>query len=242
MKVYGHRGAAGEAPENTIAGCQHAIERGTRYLELDLRLSADEQLVVIHDKKVNRTTYNQGVVNRFTARELATMDARHSGPPWPRKKGAGIPTLDALLRATPEIKGYHLEVKSDSAATMAHIARLLAEKFSSPDKSKGIVVTSANHNFHHSLRTLAPHIPLGLIPLRPTVPRQLEDFDFQQLVLPWGVCYPSTVRHAKRLGISVVAWTVNDPQTIKTLYNLQVDGVITDYPSMALPLVASLMR
>lgn len=242
MKVYGHRGAAGEAPENTIAGCRHAIERGTRYLELDLRLSADEQLVVVHDKNVNRTTYNSGAVNSFTARELATMDARRSGTPWPRKKGAGIPTLDALLKATPEIKGYQLEVKSNSGATMEHIARLLADKFSSPGKSKKIVVTSSNQHLHNNLRALAPHIPLGLVSMRPDALRQLEEFDFQQLVLSWDVCYPSTVRHARRQGVSVAVWTANDPQLIKTLYKLKVDSVITDYPSMALPLVASLRR
>ena len=55
MIVYGHRGARGEAPENTIAGARHAIERGVRHLEIDLRLSADDELVVIHDTGPRRT-------------------------------------------------------------------------------------------------------------------------------------------------------------------------------------------
>ena len=101
MLVYGHRGAAGEAPENTIAGFRHAIERGTRHFELDVQMSKDDKLVVIHDNKVNRTTYCRGNVNQFTASELANMDARRGTPPWPRKRGANIATLDALLDATP---------------------------------------------------------------------------------------------------------------------------------------------
>ena len=65
--VYGHRGAAGEAPENTIAGCRHAIDRGVRYIELDLRLTKDRQLVVIHDVSVDRTTAQKGKVERYNA-------------------------------------------------------------------------------------------------------------------------------------------------------------------------------
>ena len=55
MQIFGHRGAAGEAPENTIAGARHAISRGTRYVEIDLRLSADNQLVIVHDNSTERT-------------------------------------------------------------------------------------------------------------------------------------------------------------------------------------------
>ena len=71
MQVYGHRGAAGEAPENTIAGCLHAIERGARYIEIDLRLSSDNQLVVIHDKTLTRTTGKWGKPGKYKASELA---------------------------------------------------------------------------------------------------------------------------------------------------------------------------
>jgi len=115
LKVYGHRGAGGEAPENTLAAFRHAIERGVRYLDMDLRLSADNKMVVIHDKRVDRTTYDSGPVSRFTAREQAAMDARRSAPPWPRKREAGIPTLDRVLEKTPEAKGYYLEVQGGLA-------------------------------------------------------------------------------------------------------------------------------
>jgi len=242
VRVYGHRGGAGEAPENTIGACRHAIERGTRFLELDLRLSADGKLVVIHDRTVNRTAYHRGAVENFSARELAAMDARRVGPPWPRKRDAGIPTLDAVLDATPEIKGYYLEVKSGTGAATASIASLLAERISSRRLARRVVFTSTDRQVHHTLREVAPHIPLGLVSLRPDAVRQLDEFEFQHLLLHWSVCHPSAIRHARSLGVSVAAWTVNDPQMIKALYGLKVDSVITDYPSMALPAVASLMR
>jgi glycerophosphoryl diester phosphodiesterase len=242
VKVYGHRAAAGESPENTIAGCRHAIERGARYLELDLRLSADDKLVVIHDRKVNRTTDKRGAVDRYTASTLAAMDARQSGPPWPRKKDAGVPTLDAVLAATPEIKGYYLEVKSGPERNTQLMAELLAERFASRAAAKKVVVTCMNPNLHYYLRERAPHIPLGLISLRPDAVRELEEFDYQQLILPWGVCNPLLIRRAHKCDVEVAVWTVNDPQLVRNMYRIKVDSIITDYPSMALPMVASLMR
>jgi len=242
MQVYAHRCAAGEAPENTVAACRHAIERGARYLELDLRLSADGQLVVIHDKKVDRTTYDRGPVDNFTTKELAAMDARRSGPPWPRKRGAGIPTLNSILDATPEIKGYYLEVKSDVISTMEDIASLLAERIGSRHILKRVVVTSMDRHALHTVRDLAPRIPIGFISTLTDARAVLDEFKLQHLLLHWSACHPGILRHARNMGVSVAAWTVNDPQIIKALYRLKVDSVITDYPSMALPTVASLMR
>lgn len=245
MKVYGHRASAGESPENTLAGCRHAIDRGCRHLELDLRLSQDKQLVVIHDKKVNRTTNDRGAVSTYSARELANMDARRDGPPWPTRKDAGIPTLDTILDATAEVKGYYLEVKSGPVAEMEQMAALIAERFPGPDEVRQVVITSMNQNFHHLLRKLAPHIPLGLVSARPDSRRELEELDFQHLILPWGAVNSFNsfaLSHARKQGIKVAAWTVNDPQTLKKLFRMKVDIVITDYPSMALPLVASLQR
>ena len=242
MKVYGHRGAAGEAPENTIAACRHAIERGTRYLELDMRLSRDNQLVVVHDNSVNRTSYNRGSVASYTAAELAKMDARRSGPPWPRKRDAGISTLDKFLAATPEVKGYFLEVKSDGNSRMQTMANLLAERFSTPTKAKKVVVTSSNKYFHECLAYNAPHVRRGLVSMRPNVAQQLEEFDYHYLLLQWAMCFPRTLNAARNKGIKTALWTVNEPHVIKAAHRLKVDCVITDYPSMALPLVSSLLR
>ena len=114
MIVYGHRGAAGEAPENTIAGALHAVERGIRRLEIDLHLSKDHQLVVIHDDRLKRTAGVRGKVAEYSAAELARLDARASGPPWPSKRNTGVPTLTALVEALPQIRHWQLELKAGS--------------------------------------------------------------------------------------------------------------------------------
>ena len=242
MLVYGHRGAGGEAPENTIAGCQHAIERGTRYLELDMRLSKDDQLVMIHDESVDRTTDNTGKVNTYSVSELKQMDARKSGAPWPNKRNTGIVTLDAMLDATPEIKGYQLEVKTGSTAQMERMAELLAEKFSTDASVERIVITSASLTLLQRLMTLAPHIPRGFVSITPSPFPVLDRFRCSLLAMNWSVCNIINLGHARRKGIHVSVWTVNDASVIKNLYRSKVDSVITDFPSMALPMIASLER
>lgn len=87
MLVVGHRGAAGEASENTIAGFRHAIEHGVRHFELDVQISRDEKLVVIHDNKVNRTTYSRGRVNQFSAGELAKNGRAPQRSPMAAQEG-----------------------------------------------------------------------------------------------------------------------------------------------------------
>ena len=242
MQVYGHRGAAGEAPENTIAGCLHAIDRGAQYIEIDLRLSADDQLIVIHDKTLSRTAGKWGKAGNYKAGELAKMDARADGTPWPRKKNCGVPTLEALLKATGKLKGYQLEVKPDSNATIRRIARHLAERFATGNAARKVVVTSSNYYLHQYLGDFAPHIPRGLVITRPGSLSKLEELGCEYCVLHWSACNPYTIRQLRKSGTHVSVWTVNDAQMVKNLYKMKVDSVITDYPSMALPLVAALQR
>ena len=133
MQLFGHRGAAGEAPENTIAGIRHAIERGVRRVEIDLRLSADKQIVIVHDNNAKRTTGINRQIARLTASELSRLDARQSGTPWPRKTACGIPTLHRYFSNTPEIQCYQLEVKLDKSSEHALMIEKLAALF--PNKS-----------------------------------------------------------------------------------------------------------
>jgi glycerophosphoryl diester phosphodiesterase len=76
MYIVGHRGARGEAPENTIAGFRHAIVRGVRYLEFELRLSSDNEIVIVHDETVDRTCYGAGRVDSFSVKDIEKLDVR----------------------------------------------------------------------------------------------------------------------------------------------------------------------
>lgn len=242
MNVYGHRGAAGEAPENTIAGCLHAMSRGAKFLEVDLRVSKDDKLVVIHDATVNRTTYDRGAVINYTAAELAKMDARRSGPTWPRKKQCGVPTLASLLRATRAAQGYFLEVKSTRGVSNVMMASLLADFFPTKSSARKCVVMSMDIKLLHEVRELAPHIALGYISSTGDIMRKLGDYSFEHLSMHWSSCHLINTMMIRRMGVTLSAWTVNDPRAIGTLKKMKVKNVITDYPSMAVPVLASLDR
>lgn len=242
MIVYGHRGARGEAPENTIAGAKHAVARGVRHLEIDIRLSADKQLVVIHDHGLRRTVGVPGNVGDLSARELAKLDARADGPPWPNKRGTGVPTLTALFEAVPEIKHWQLELKHlGSKRRNAELAEAVVAWIERHKPSA--VVTSLEPYLLHAVKRLAPRQPLGLVSTRTSPEAMLDDCGCDYLIAHWKtLSNRALIRRMKQRKIHMSAWTVNDASVIEDLYGLGVDSVITDFPSMALPLAATLDR
>ncbi|MCZ6831449.1 MAG: glycerophosphodiester phosphodiesterase [Gammaproteobacteria bacterium] len=241
MIVYGHRGAQGEAPENTIAGCKHAVARGVRHLEIDLRLSKDLELVVIHDDRLKRTARVRGTVLDLTAKELAKLDARGSGPPWPSKKQTGIPTLHALYQAVPEIETWQLELKGGRQSYNENLVAALAEWLA--DDHEGCIVTSSEPSMILAMKQIIPDLDTGLVSMYPDPTDTLKECDCSHLIAAWATAgNPWLVRSLHRQKIHISAWTVNDATAIKNLFRLKIDSIITDYPSMALPLVAALER
>ncbi|MBP9035335.1 MAG: glycerophosphodiester phosphodiesterase, partial [Pseudomonadales bacterium] len=127
MLIYGHRGARGEAPENTLAGFHRALAAGASRVELDLRLSSDGELVVIHDETVNRTTDGRGLVAHKSVAELARLDARRAGPDWPDPQS--VPGIARVLEEFPELEHLQLEAKPVDAASRGLMAGRLVALF-----------------------------------------------------------------------------------------------------------------
>ena len=242
MQLFGHRGAAGEAPENTIAGMRHAIERGVRRVEIDLRLSADQQIVIVHDNNAKRTAGVNKHIARLTASELSRLDARQFGTPWPRKTACGIPTLKRFLKSTPEIQCYQLEVKLDKRSEHALMIEKLGAFFPTKSTTKKIVVTSFDYLFLAKLRRQFPHIPIGCISYKANALSVARDLDSQYFCINTKIAKPNLIEKIRKTDMHLSIWTVNNPEQIKTLYQLGVDSIISDYPSMALPLINSLSR
>jgi glycerophosphoryl diester phosphodiesterase len=250
MIVYGHRGARGEAPENTIAGAQHAVARGVRNLEIDLQLSSDGELVVLHDTSIKRTVGSRGKVADFSARELAKMDARASGTPWPNKRGTGIPTLTALVEALPQIQHWQLELKSGRSAYNTRLVDTLVDWLQvrpaaagvPANKRPGYVVTCSEPTLLTEVKRQLPEQATGYVSTIAYPNKIVDSCDCDFLVGHWSTMNPLTLRRLQRRGVHISAWTVNDASVIENLYRLGVDSVITDYPSMAVPLVAKLTR
>ncbi|KAA1174846.1 glycerophosphodiester phosphodiesterase [Marinobacter salinexigens] len=231
MIVYGHRGAKGEAPENTLPGFIHAYRHGIRHFELDLVLSKDGIPVLIHDLTVDRTTGQKGNVFSYTADELATMDARSNTSSWPR--AVGIPTLNDLLDKFDDLEHLQLEVKTDNRQRLNILCNRVTEIIQKRDLYQRVVITSTDTWFLKEIRRRNKHIHIGLVAER-KFPRPLNTamrLGCEYLILNWKLCSRTLVENAHRRGMHVSTWTVNRIHDMLQLEEMGVDSIITDYPT-----------
>jgi glycerophosphoryl diester phosphodiesterase len=230
--IYGHRGAKGEAPENTLASFQKCLEQGVKRCELDLHLSQDGALMVIHDPTLKRTTDRRGKVADYTAAELEATDARKGTPGC--LKPCPIPRLETLFEQC-AFEHWQLEVKSASrtrAATMVLTIRELAQRYGLLDK---ITITSGSREVLRAAVDLVPDVSRGLVAeyawLDPL--KIAESYDCQYLALNWTLCTPERLLKAQRQGLHVSVWTVNEPALMRRLADFGADSLITDFPGLA---------
>jgi len=230
--IYGHRGAKGEAPENTLASFQQCLAHGVRRCELDLHLSRDGELMVIHDPTLKRTTGRRGKVVEHDADELVRYDARSGGPGW--KQPCPIPRLAELFEKC-DFEHWQLEVKSASrvrAARTVVAIKALAEAHGLLDR---ITVTSGSREVLRALKRLTPEISCGLVAehgwLDPL--KVAKQYDCTLLALKWTLCTPERIAKARQQGLHVSVWTVNEPALMRRLADFGVDSLITDYPGRA---------
>ncbi|SDS37072.1 glycerophosphoryl diester phosphodiesterase [Halopseudomonas xinjiangensis] len=237
--LYGHRGARGEAPENTLPSFNRALEAGVTRVELDLHLSSDRQLMVIHDPTLKRTTRIRGKVSQHTAEELNQIDARYALPNWP--SACAIPTLQMLFEACPEIEHYQLEVKSGSAGQSRIVLQAIADLVSHFGLEKRVVITSSSRTLLRYARDSRYGLSTGLVEeygiLDPIRSAQRYGCDF--LVLNWKLCTAQRVRQAQQAGLHVSVWTVNEPDLMRRLVEMDVDSIITDVPALAVRTLTS---
>lgn len=230
--IYGHRGAKGEAPENTLSSFQRCLEHGVSRCELDLHLSRDSELMVIHDHTLKRTTSHRGRVAQHDAAELMSFDAREGGPGW--HQPCPIPRLVDLFERCP-FEHWQLEVKSASrirAARSVLAIKELVERFGLQDK---VTVTSSSREVLRALNRLTPELSCGLIAeyawLDPL--KIARHYNCDLLALNWTLCTPERLLKAQKQGLHVSVWTVNEPALMRRLADFGVDSIITDFPGLA---------
>jgi len=230
--IYGHRGAKGEAPENTLVSFEQCLQHGVRRCELDLHLSRDGELMVIHDPTLKRTTGRRGKVVQHDADELVNYDAREGGPGW--KTPCPIPRLSELFEKC-DFEHWQLEVKSASRVRAARTVMAIKELAEQHRLLDRITVTSSSREVLRALNRLAPEISRGLVaeynwldPMK--VARQ---YGCSLLALKWTLCTPERLEKARKQGLHVSVWTVNEPALMRRLADFGVDSLITDYPGLA---------
>ncbi|PAU81327.1 glycerophosphodiester phosphodiesterase [Halovibrio salipaludis] len=234
MLIYGHRGAKGEAPENTLAGFMHAYRHGIRRFEMDIILSQDGVPVVIHDRSLLRTTGSDRAVSSVSALEMSTLDARQNTANW--HHATGIPSLDDVVWACPDYQHLQLEVKSDERGRLNRLCNRLVEWIQRENLYDRITLTSSNTGFLRSARRLDRRVSLGYVAERrfPSPVRQARSLDCQYLCCNHRICSSGLVSDARNKGMSVSTWTVNRIHDMLMLEKMGVASVITDYPTSAL--------
>jgi glycerophosphoryl diester phosphodiesterase len=152
-----------------------------------------------------------------------------------------VPTLHALYEAVPEIETWQLELKPGRQSYNENLVAALAEWLS--DDHEGCIVTSSEPSMLMAMKQILPDLDTGLVSMHPDPLDTLKTCDCNHLVAHWGtISNPFLIRTLRRRKIHISAWTVNDATAIKNLYRLNIDSIITDFPSMAIPLVATLKR
>lgn len=231
--IYGHRGAKGEAPENTLVSFQRCLEHGVRRCELDLHLSRDGELMVIHDPTLKRTTGRRGKVSEQDAAELASIDARLGGPGWIQP--CPIPRLAELFEKC-NFEHWQLEVKSASRVRAARTVTAIQDLVERYELLDRVTVTSSSREVLRALRRLTPRLSRGLVAeyawLDPV--KVASNHGCELLALNWTLCTPERLKKARQTGLQVSVWTVNEPALMRRLADFEVDSLITDFPGLAI--------
>lgn len=226
--IIAHRGASGHAPENTMAAFRRAVELGAGFIETDLHLTRDAQLVAIHDDTLDRTTTGRGAVKDFTLAELRELDAGS----WfaPEFAGERIPTLKEIIEFARETDvALFLEVK---AAAIWGIEHAVVNALRDSGEAAGIVVLSFQESILASVHRLDRTLMTGFLFDRPVEKpiAMAQRIGARQLAPRADLVRPEMVEEAHREGLQVVAWSVNDPEHMRALVSEGVDGIMTDFP------------
>ena len=232
--VIAHRGASVYAPENTIAAFRLAAELGADAVELDAKLTADGQIIVHHDRTLDRTTNGTGLIQARTLAELRYLDAgSHFDPSY---SGERIPTLNEVFRAVADRLLINIEL-SNYASPFDRLPEAVVKLIREFGLEKRVLLSSFNPVGLMKARKLAPEIQLGLLVVDKE-PRWLRAFF--NMIAPHEAIHPSIalvseemIEDQHRQGCWVNVWTVNELEDIKRLVHLSVEGVITDVPDLA---------
>ncbi|MBM3947917.1 MAG: glycerophosphodiester phosphodiesterase [SAR202 cluster bacterium] len=226
VRVVAHRGASAYAPENTFAAFDKALALGAHEAELDVHLSRDGQVVVIHDATVDRTTGGAGAVASLTLAQLKALDAGT----WFSAEFAGqrIPTLDEVLERYRGRLHLHIELKPKIQAVAGRVADLVR----SHGMAESVTVISFHRGLIEHLREYAPEIPAGLLvqradeaDARRAVAKGIRAFYARGASLA-----ADSIRHLREQGLAVVAWDVQNEAEMRRLVAVGADGIILDFP------------
>jgi glycerophosphoryl diester phosphodiesterase len=214
----GHRGARAYEPENTLRSFQKAIELGVNAVELDVRRTRDDQLVVIHNANVNKTTDGNGSVNELTLNEIKGFVT---------EKGEKVPTLEEALQFLGKRVTILVELKETGIEEQ--VLNLVHKK----GLTENIIIISFHEDALRKVRELDPEIITGLIYVRHKNPVQTALNLNAQYMLPlYRFTHSANIKKAHENGLKVIVWTINTAEEVAEYKKKGVDGIASDKPEI----------
>jgi glycerophosphoryl diester phosphodiesterase len=223
MKKIGHRGAKGYEPENTLISFQKALDMQVDGIELDVHLSADSEIMVIHDETINRTTNGKGFVNKLSLRELKAfrIDDKHE-----------IPTLKEVFDLVNQGCFINIELKSydTTEKVVSLIEKYVAKKGWKYDR---FLISSFDWNALQQVAFLNDKIPIGVLAeTNLDLAQAFAKFIQAKSIHPhFHLLTKENTAQIQEKGLQVFPWTINEIEDIQKIKAFNVNGIITDFPN-----------
>nr|WP_308427180.1 glycerophosphodiester phosphodiesterase family protein [Halomonas qijiaojingensis] len=254
VQITAHRGSSMDAPENTLAAIDRAILHGADYVEVDVRLTADEQVVLFHDRSLQRLTGDPRNLRDLTLEELQAFDVGS----WfgDAFVGEGIPTLNEALQRTRNQSPLMIDLKPDPGRELALVDAVIdslqrenrerdrcreqsvtPERCGGPDVRDEVLMATMSPSLVREIEAREPRLHTTLL-AQFVLPGTLDRSSFDALGLRHNRINDTELEAARRYGYELHAWTINDRSRMSQLIDLGIDNIITDRPDLLADLLA----
>jgi glycerophosphoryl diester phosphodiesterase len=221
MLRIGHRGAKAYEPENTLLSFQKALEMGVDAIELDVRKTKDNQLVVIHDADIKRTTNGKGKVNELTLEEIKEFST---------EKNQKIPVLNEALDFLDKKTKIIIELKEPD--TEQQVLAAIHQK----NLQNNVIIVSFNEETLKNVKALDKTVETGLIYVKHKNPiKTALDLQASYLLPLYRFTHTANIQKAHQNGLKVIVWTINTKEEAAEYQKKGVDGIATDKPDILKP-------
>ena len=228
MNILAHRGLSAKYPENTIIAFEAVANLPIWGVEFDVHLTKDNQLVVIHDEAINRTSNGKGFVKDLTLEELRAFDYGA----WFKEKFAGqqIPTLAEVLEIFKDTHHHiNIEIKTDIFEYVG-IEVFIANEIQKFSLEERVIISSFNHESIARFQQIMPNVKTALLfaSLVTKLEEYVKTFDCEAIHIPYYYGIRPIIQQAIRNGITVRAYTVNKLEMLQQMEKLGVEAVFSD--------------
>lgn len=252
--VIAHQGGDGVWPGDTMFAFEQAVELGVDVLEMDAHITKDDQIVLMHDEEVDRTTDGEGLIEEMTLAELQELDAAYDWTPdggktFPyRGQGGRVPTLEELFQKFPQMR-YVIEIK----LTQNPIADPLCTLIRNYEMTDRVLIASFHDDAMQTFRETCPEVATSasrgevakFVLLGKVFMSGLVAPAYQSIQPPYDpaesmnipIMTERFIREAHAKNIRVEPWTVNDPELMRQYIAWGVDGIITDRPDLMIEIL-----